>query len=161
MRDKYDAIVTIIDDVCHEHLNEDYAELSRKMAAKLARKRPSPLASGWAKSWACGIVYAVGRVNFLFDASQTPHYKAKELCDLFGVSSSTGSAKASEIFRLLNLMQFDPDWTLPDMVDSNPMIWMLEVNGFITDIRSMPREVQVIAYEKGLIPYIPADKEDE
>ena len=36
---------------------------------------------------------------------------------------------------------------------------LLEVNGLITDIRSCPREAQVVAFEKGLIPYIPADRE--
>ncbi|MDZ8257440.1 DUF6398 domain-containing protein [Nostoc sp. ChiQUE01b] len=36
------------------------------------RKRPSPLATGQAKSWACGIVHALGMVNFLYDSSQTP-----------------------------------------------------------------------------------------
>jgi hypothetical protein len=40
------------------------------------------------------------------------------------------------------------------------MIWNLMVNGYIVDIRGMPREVQEIAYNKGLIPYIPADRED-
>ena len=29
----------------------------------------------------------------------------------------------------------------------------------LVDMRDMPREVQVIAYEKGMIPYIPADQE--
>jgi hypothetical protein len=41
----------------------------------------------------------------------------------------------------------------------NPMVWMLEVNGFLMDIRHAPREAQEIAFEKGLIPYIPADRE--
>ncbi len=31
------------------------------------------------------------------------------------------------------------------------MIWMLEVNGFIQGIRNLPREVQEIAFEKGLM----------
>ena len=31
-------------------------------------------------------------------------------------------------------------------------------NGMLVDIREMPRDVQVIAYEKGMIPYIPADQ---
>jgi len=35
---------------------------------------------------------------------------------------------------------------------------MLTVNGFIMDIRNAPREAQVVAYERGLIPYIPADR---
>jgi hypothetical protein len=29
------------------------------------------------------------------------------------------------------------------------------------DIRECPREVQEVAFEKGLIPYIPADRQDE
>jgi len=32
------------------------------------------------------------------------------------------------------------------------------VNGFVIDIRLAPRDAQVAAYEKGLIPYIPADR---
>jgi len=34
-----------------------------------------------------------------------------------------------------------------------------EVNGVLVDLREMPRDLQVIAYEKGMIPYVPADKE--
>jgi hypothetical protein len=29
----------------------------------------------------------------------------------------------------------------------------------LVDVRSMPREAQVVAYEEGLIPWIPADRE--
>jgi hypothetical protein len=36
---------------------------------------------------------------------------------------------------------------------------MAEVNGFLVDLRDMPREVQVIAYDTGMIPYVPADQE--
>jgi hypothetical protein len=44
---------------------------------------------------------------------------------------------------------------LPSKLDRNPLAWMIMVNGFIVDARSMPREVQEIAYRKGLIPYLP------
>ena len=44
------------------------------------------------------------------------------------------------------------------LVGENPLVWMAEVNGMLVDIREMPREVQVMAYEKGMIPYIPADQ---
>jgi hypothetical protein len=30
--------------------------------------------------------------------------------------------------------------------------------GLLVDLRDMPREVRMIAHEKGLIPYIPADQ---
>ncbi len=72
MQAVYDAIVALTDKVCREHLNEEYAQFSRRLAATLCRKRLSPLVSGKPESWACGIVYALGQVNFLFDRSQTP-----------------------------------------------------------------------------------------
>jgi hypothetical protein len=44
-------------------------------------------------------------------------------------------------------------------MDDNPLVWMLEVNGLMVDVRHAPREVQEIAFNKGLIPYIPADRQ--
>jgi hypothetical protein len=46
MQATYEAITTLTDAFCREHLNEDYRELARGMTAALCRKRPSPLASG-------------------------------------------------------------------------------------------------------------------
>lgn len=158
MRDKYDEIVAITDRVCAEHLNEDYAYLCRKATAALSRKRPSPLNSGRAKSWAAGVAYAIAQTNFLFDKTQTPHMTASELVEALGVGAGTASGKAKEVRDALDLYMMDPHYSLPSLVDSNPMIWLLSVNGMIVDVRTAPREVQEIAYEKGLIPYIPADR---
>jgi len=36
---------------------------------------------------------------------------------------------------------------------------LAEVNVLLVDLRDMPREVQAVAYQKDLIPYIPADQE--
>ena len=66
--------------------------------------------------------------------------------------------KSKLIRKLLKIRQFDPKWTLPSKLDDNPRVWMLSVNGFIMDIRDAPRELQVEAFQKGLIPYIPADR---
>src|SRR5215208_4060099 len=96
MRERYEAVTGITDGFCREHLNEEYANLSRKMAAALSRKRPSPLESGRVRSWAAGIVYALGRVNFLSDGSRDPHMTMSELCEKIGVSQSTASNKSRE-----------------------------------------------------------------
>jgi len=159
MQARFNEIVVISDDFCKQHLNEEYAELARQMAATLARKRPSPLVNGQVRSWAAGIIYALGQVNFLFDKSQPPYMRADELCKQIGVSQQTASGRAQKIREMLDLFQLHPDWCLPSRVDSNPMIWILSVNGMMVDVRHMPREVQEIAFEKGLIPYIPADRE--
>jgi hypothetical protein len=41
----------------------------------------------------------------------------------------------------------------------DPQAWLADVNGMPVDLREMPREVQEIAFENGMIPYIPADRE--
>jgi hypothetical protein len=97
MQATFDAIVALTDTFCRAHLDEEYAQLARQATAALCRKRPSPLSTGNVKSWACGIVYALGAVNFLFDTSQQPTMKAAEVCAGFGVSAGTGSAKAKVV----------------------------------------------------------------
>ncbi len=82
-----------------------------------------------------------------------------EVCTAFSVGQSTASAKARVILDALHTNRMDPTWMLKSIIDQNPFVWMAEVNGLLVDMRQMPREVQVIAYEKGLIPYIPTDQE--
>ena len=158
MRPIYDEITQLTDAVCLDHLDDEYALLCRKLAAALARKRPSPLARGKKQVWACAIAYALGTVNFLFDKTQTPYLRADELCALFGVSPSSASNKARQIRDLFKMMPLDPHWCRPSQMDDNPMAWMVMVNGLIVDVRMMPLEVQEEAYRKGLIPYLPGHK---
>src|SRR4051794_38831892 len=157
-RPVYDAIVALTDAFCREHLNEEYEALCRKLAGALARKRPSPLPSGKPETWACGVVRTIGWVNFLDDSSRRPHLKLTAIDKAFGVAESTGQGKSKAIRTLLKIRPFDHRWTLPGRMDDNPLIWMLEVNGMIVDIRRCPREAQVVAFEKGLTPYTPADR---
>lgn len=155
LQERYKSIVSQTDAICRQRLSEEYAELCRRMAAALCRKRFSPLEGGQAASWACGIAYAVGSVNFLFDKTQNLHLTAQELSGLFGVSQSNAAAKATQIRKLLGLVPFHPEWSLPSRVDDNPLVWMLSVNGVIMDVRTAPREVQELAFSKGLIPHFP------
>ena len=160
-KDVMDIIVELTDAFCVEYLNGEYADLCRNLAAALARKRPSPLLRGKLETWACGIIRTIGWANFLHDPSQTPHLKLYSIDEAFGIAESTGAAKLKEIRTMLRIRQFDPKWTLPSKMDDNPMVWMVSVNGFIMDIRHAPRELQVKAFENGLIPYIPADRGSE
>lgn len=161
MQERFAEISRLTDAFGQEYLNEEWKKLCRQLTAALCRKRPSPLVSGKAPTWAYGIIHALGMVNFLFDPSQNPHVKASQLSEYFGLSQNTGSAKSKQIRDMMKMYQFDPDWTLPSKIGDNPMVWMLSVNGLMMDIRYAPREAQEVAYLKGLIPYIPADKGSE
>lgn len=159
MKDKYQEIIELTNGFSKEYLNKEYSQLIRYAVAALCRKRPSPLATGRVNTWACGVTHAIGMVNFLFDKSQTPYMGASELYKTFGVGQSTGQGKSKQVRDILKMCQLDPNWSLQSRIDNNPMVWMLSVNGAVVDIRSMPREVQDIALERGLIPYIPSDEQ--
>ena len=158
--DSLSVVIGLIDQFCTEHLNEEYAVICRELAEKLGRKRPSPLLQGSPNAWASGIVRAVGWVNFLHDKSQTPYMRATDIDHYLGTSPSSGAAKSVEIRKMFKMHQLDPSWCLPSSLDDNPIVWMLQVNGFMMDVRNAPREVQEIAFNKGLIPYIPADRQE-
>ena len=156
-RDEYLEIVALTDPFCDEHLNREYRELCRQMAAVICQSG-SPVKRGKRASWACGIVYAVGRVNFLTDPNQQPHLRSEQIAEGFGVSTATMQAKWRVIREGLQLTQLDLDFCLPDRLHDNPLVWMFETNnGMMLDIRMAPRDVQQSAYDDGLIPYIPAD----
>jgi hypothetical protein len=63
-----------------------------------------------------------------------------------GTSPSSGAAKLAAIRKIMKMHQLDPNWTLPSRLADNPMVWMLQVNGFMMDVRNAPREVQEIAF---------------
>jgi hypothetical protein len=153
-----ERIVAMTDQFCREKLNEEYAVLCRRLAEKLARKRPSPLLGGKPDTWACGIIRTIGWVNFLDDSSNKPHMRLTAIDKAFGVAESTGQGKSKTIRTMVKIRQFDHHWTLPSRMDDSLMIWMKEVDGIFMDIRSCTREIQELAFKKGLIPYIPADQ---
>ena len=151
-------LVKMTDAFCKQYLNEEYAQLCGKLVETLSRKRPSPLFQGHLETWASGVVRTIGWVNFLHDPSQTPHLRLSSIDEVFGIAESTGAAKLKAIRTMLRIDQLDPKWTLPSKMDDNPMAWMLEVKGFLMDVRHAPREFQEMAFAKGLIPYVPADR---
>jgi len=155
MQDEFLTIVTFTDEFCKKNLNDEYAQLARYVTSALCRKRPSPLVNGRSNTWACGIIYALGFVNFLFDKGEEPYINATDLCDSFGISKSTGSSKSKIIRDIMGMTQLDPNWCLPSKMGDNPMAWTILFNGFVVDARHLPIEIQEIAYKKGLIPYIP------
>jgi len=97
----------------------------------------------------------IGMVNFLFDSSGKPHVKSRELYEWFGISESTGNGKSRQIRDLLKIGLFDKKWTLPSRMKDNPRAWMIQLNGFLLDARYCKPEIQLEAYKKGLIPYLP------
>ena len=78
----------------------------------------------------------------------------------FGVANSTGQGKCMAIKRMFGIGRLNVDWTLPSRLGDNPLVWKVWVNDELVDIRKESREQQEKAFRKGLIPWIPADREE-
>ena len=157
---KFKAIVALIDAFCKRHLNEEYVRMCRRLAMALARKQPSPLVRGSEKVWACGIVRTIGWANMLDDPKSSPYMKLIDIDPEFGVANSTGQGKCMAIKRMFGIGRLDVDWTIPSRLAINPLVWKVWVGENLVDIRQESREKQEAAYRKGLIPWIPADREE-
>jgi hypothetical protein len=156
MRPVVEEIIAITDAVCLDILDEEYADLARRAVAKLARKRPSPLVGGRRNTWAAGIVYALGQVNFLFDPESEPCATADQLSEAFGLAKGTMGSKAKQVRDLLGISPFSPEFQRADVTEQNMAVWLIQVDGVIMDARNVPLDIQVEAYRRGFIPYVPA-----
>ena len=152
-------IVELTDAFCQKYLNEEYRRLCEEMAAMLYAL-DVPIEKGRAVSWAGGIVHALGWVNCLYDPTMSPHITSREIAKEFGVSQGTMTAKSRIVRDGLKLVPLDPDWCISVEPEDNPMVWMLDIGGLMMDVRMAPRQVQEQAYQLGLIPFIPADKQE-
>ena len=143
-----------IDAFCDAYLDEEYAYLSKKMLAKLARKRPSPLERGDPIIWAASVVYTVGRVNFLDDPTQTPHLTLDQFSEASEVTKSSLSRKFRIIAEAVDTHEFDPEYCRRAVAAQSSTPWLVEVDGLIVDARMLPPELQAEARRLGLIPDI-------
>jgi len=158
MQVRYAEIIILTNDFCSKKLTEEYAQLSRLATAALCRNRLSPLQNGLASTWTCSIIYALGFVNFLFDKNTLPYVSTAELAKAFSMSQSTAGNKFKQVRDILKMHPFHHRWLLPSRMADSPSLWMISFNGFIVDARTIPREIQEIAFKKRIIPYIPDDK---
>ena len=58
--------------------------------------------------------------------------------------------------RDLAVSPFSPEFQRADVAAQNPLVWIMEVNGLAVDARHVPVDVQIEAFERGFIPYVPA-----
>jgi hypothetical protein len=64
--------------------------------------------------------------------------------------------KAALIAKTLNLGIYEPDLTRLAMLEQHPLTWMVMVNGFIVDVRTLPPEIQDGARRRGVVPDLEA-----
>lgn len=65
-------------------------------------------------------------------------------------------SKAKQVRDMLKMSYFKPEFLRADVIAQNHMVWFIEVDGLPMDARSLPLDLQTVAFRRGYIPYIPA-----
>ena len=77
------------------------------------------------------------------------------------MKKTTMANKGRLVRDTLSLRHLDEEFMRRDLVDANPLTWLLEVDGTLIDIRHAPVPLQVQALQLGLIPSVPGIADDE
>ena len=88
---------------CAKHLNEEMEGYALKLCDELGRKRKLSMTRGKKEIWAASIVYAIARLNFLFDKENENYITADTICDFFEAKKSTVGNKATQIENACSL----------------------------------------------------------
>jgi hypothetical protein len=87
----------------------------------------------------------------MFPIERIPHAMAEKYAAITALADAFCAKQLNEEYRVLIHR------VVANLAD-NFLVWMLQVNGLMIDIRQAPAELQRLAYEKGLIPFIPAER---
>lgn len=142
VQERQQQILELIRQFCEQKLNEEYFDLSKRLTAKLGRKRNIPYATGQIEVWAAAIIHALGTINFLFDRASEPYVSIDEINDFFKTHKSTTGNKSKLIRDLLKLDRWDNEFSTGRMNDSNPFKDLVRVDGLIVPLGSLPEEYQ-------------------
>lgn len=142
MKEKVEPIIIEIEKFCDENLNENFKEKAVELTSKLSRKRPSPLNSGRAKTWAAGILDTIMKINFIYDSSNPLYIMKKDFVKIIGVSQNTINKKSNEIMDLLNISIFSSEWFVEGN-EGHTMSGILEMQNQLLELtRNMEMEFE-------------------
>ncbi|GEM_PF-3123193 len=94
---QFEEVGEIMRTVWRDHIDDEYYYLGILLLEKLERIRPSPLLAGKAATWAAGVLFSFGTINFLYDKLSEPYISKADLAECCGVKLSTANGKSRQI----------------------------------------------------------------
>ena len=159
-----ETLIQMTGDFCDQYLDAEYKELCEKLIRKMSRKKVVPFLSGKKEIWAAAVIYALGRINFLFDKSFQPYATPDDICQYFGTSKSTTGQKAKVILDMFKLNYYDAEFSTKEMLDQSPFSNVF-LNGIPVPLKFLPPELQEMARANPKKPLtiwsLPGNSEEE
>lgn len=111
-------IKELLSNFCKKHLNDELMGYAFKLCDTLGRKKRINISRGRKEIWAASIVYAIARLNLLFDKENSNYVTADTICNYFNTRKSTVGNKATQIEDACNLTIGDEGYCSKHITDS-------------------------------------------
>ncbi|MCA9027416.1 MAG: plasmid pRiA4b ORF-3 family protein [Planctomycetaceae bacterium] len=152
LQPRFREIAVVVDRFCNQHLDSGYRDVCRRLLTCFCQPATG-IERGKPASWAAGIVYEAGQLNFLTDPSSKPYIKSDEIAKGCGVSAATMHNKGTAIRETLDLRRYDLEFCIPNRLQDHPLSWIMELpDGIIVDIQHLPEEAKQQLSVAGKIP---------
>ncbi len=96
-------IKELVRSYCEKHLNDELMGYALKLCDTLGRKKKIDISRGRKEIWAASVIYAIARLNFLFDKENPNYITTDTICNYFNTKKSTVGSKATKIEEACNL----------------------------------------------------------
>jgi len=116
-KEKLTEIKNLILGFCDEFLLDEYEDFFLNLAEALGRKRTLDLSRSKSEQWAASIIYAIARLNFLFDPDNLDHITTDDICFHFGTKKSTTGNKATQIEKMCDVHYGREDYCIEGIRD--------------------------------------------
>ena len=137
-------IEALVVSFCVEHLNEDLQVYALRLCDTLGRKRKISMIRGKKEIWAASIIYAIARLNFLFDPENVLFLSADTICDFFDTKKSTIGNKATQIEKACNIGIGAQGYCSPEISDAFTFVEL--PNGLVIPKSMLPKPEIVVEF---------------
>lgn len=119
----------LVETFCAKYIDDEHLGYARNILDAIMEEPDLSISRGKPEIWAAAIVYAMARLNFLFDPEAEHFLRPDTICDFFGTKKSTVGNKATMIEEACDICMGDPGFSRPEITE---MLTVVELpNGMI------------------------------
>lgn len=138
---RIDEVAALLDAFSQAHLTPELAGYVRKLWEQIGRKRNYVITGDAKEVWAAAVMYAIARLNFLFDSKSPQYLSADIISAFFGTKKTTVSARAANIEKACRIRMGQEGLCNPDIADALTFVKL--PNGMVIP-KKMAREAGLI-----------------
>ncbi|MBN1627243.1 MAG: hypothetical protein JW944_12020 [Deltaproteobacteria bacterium] len=138
---RIDEVKALLEGFAKANLSHEISGYVLKLWDMIGRKRNYIITGGKKEVWASAVIYAIARLNFLFDCKSKDYLPPDTIVEFFGTKKSTVASKASEIEKVCRIHMGHEGFCRQEISDSFSFVQLS--NGMVLS-KDMAKKMGVI-----------------